>query len=78
MPTLSLAGRVVRATDFAPLPNVPVRLIGHAAALAGVVGVRPVQAATRITWTRQLTGFAGTRWDCWVKYLQNKVAGLTW
>jgi hypothetical protein len=78
MVTLSLTGRVARATDLAPLGNVPVRLIGPATALAGVAGVRPLPATRRITWTRQLTGFAGTRWDCWVKYLQNRVPGLTW
>jgi hypothetical protein len=31
-----------------------------------------------ITWTRQLSGFSGTRWDCWTKFLQNQVPGLTW
>jgi hypothetical protein len=78
MAALSLTGRVARATDLAPLGNVPVRLIGPAMALAGQAGARPLPATTQITWTRQLTGFAGTRWDCWVKYLQNQVPGLTW
>ena len=78
MVALALSGRVARATDLAPLANVPVRLVGPAAALAGLAGAQPMPAATQVTWTRQLTGFAGTRWDCWAKYLQNQVPGLTW
>ena len=78
MSNLSLAGRVVRSTDLAPLPGVAVRLVGPAAALAGVPGAQPLAGGQQITWTRQLTGFAGTRWDCWVKYLRGQVPGLTW
>jgi hypothetical protein len=29
-------------------------------------------------WTRPLTGFDGSRWDCWLKYVQGKVDGITW
>ena len=78
MPTLALAGRVVRATDLAPLPGAAVRLVGPAAALAGVPGARPAEPGRQITWTRQLSGFAGTRWECWTKYLKDRVPGLTW
>jgi hypothetical protein len=78
MPSLSLAGRVVRSTDLAPLPGVAIRLVGPAAALSGVPGARPMPAGQQITWTRQLSGFAGSRWDCWEKYLRGQVPGLTW
>jgi hypothetical protein len=78
MSTLSLAGRVVRATDLAPLANISVRLVGPASALAGLAGVQPLPQGRQITWTRQLSGFAGTRWECWTKFLQNQAPGLTW
>jgi len=78
MPALALAGRVVCAIDLAPLAGVAVRLVGPAAALAGVPGSRPMAPGRQITWTRQISGFAGSRWDCWVKYLKGQVPGLTW
>jgi hypothetical protein len=78
MSNLSLSGRVVRSTDLAPLPNVAVRLIGPAAAFAGLPGVQPVLQGRQLTWTRQLSGFAGTRWECWVAHVQNQVQGITW
>jgi hypothetical protein len=35
-------------------------------------------AAPTVTWERGLTGFSGSRWDCWRRYVQGKVSGLTW
>lgn len=78
MSPLSLAGRVVRTTDLAPLPGVSVRLHGPVGALAGIAGVQTLPLGRQLAWTRQLTGFAGTRWDCWVQHIQNKVPGITW
>lgn len=78
MPGLSLAGRVARSTDLAPLASVPVRLIGPAAVLGSLPGARPLAQGRQITWTRQLSGFAGTRWECWVKYVQGQVADIAW
>lgn len=78
MAPLSLSGRVVRATDLAPLAGVSVRLHGPAGAFAGLVGAQTLSPGRQITWTRQLTGFVGTRWDCWTKEVQNKVSGITW
>ena len=31
-----------------------------------------------IVWDRPLTGFAGTIWQCWQQYVENKVVGLTY
>ena len=40
----------------------------------------PEQAGAQpdVHWTRPLTGFFGNRWDCWQKYVQGKVDGITW
>ena len=35
-------------------------------------------AAPTITWDRTLTGFTGSRWDCWRLLVQGKVIGLNW
>ena len=71
-------GRVIQAQTLAPLAGVAVRLIGPIAALGGVTGASVLPPLQQITWTRQLTGFAGNRWQCWVAHLQNRVPGLTW
>ncbi|MBN1641094.1 MAG: hypothetical protein JXA09_07650 [Anaerolineae bacterium] len=33
---------------------------------------------TSVTWTRELTGFAGNRWQCWTSHVQGQVEGITW
>src|SRR5437870_4829402 len=78
MANLSLSGRVVRSIDLAPLSGVPILLIGPAAALAGLPGVQPMPQGKQVTWTRRISGFAGTRWDCWTKFLQGQIADITW
>jgi hypothetical protein len=30
------------------------------------------------TWTRRLTGFAGTRWECWEAHVRGQANGITW
>jgi hypothetical protein len=78
MSSPSLSGRVVRSTDLAPLAGVPVRLIGPAAALASLPRVQPLPQGKLVAWTRQISGFAGTRWDCWAKFLQGKLTSISW
>lgn len=31
-----------------------------------------------LTWDRNVTGFAGNRWQCWQRFVQGKVLGLSW
>lgn len=31
-----------------------------------------------VAWTRKLTGFSGSRWDCWEKEIKAKVPQLSW
>lgn len=78
MAQLSLSGRVVRATDLQPLAGVCVRLHGPANVLAVIPGAQTLAQGQQIAWTRPLIGFAGTRWDCWTKFVQDRVTGLTW
>ena len=35
-------------------------------------------AAPTLVWERTLTGFDGSQWDCWRRFVQGKVSGLTW
>ena len=34
--------------------------------------------APTVAWERNLTGFDGSRWDGWRRFVQGKVSGLTW
>ncbi|MBC8163080.1 MAG: hypothetical protein H7Z42_17885 [Roseiflexaceae bacterium] len=36
------------------------------------------RALPPFAWTRPLSGFAGTRWECWEQQLRDRVPGLTW
>lgn len=78
MAPFSLSGRVVRATDLAPLAGVPLRLHGPATALAGLPDVQPEPISGRVTWTRQLTGFSGNRWQCWETQLAGRNIPISW
>ncbi len=78
MSSLSLSGRVVRSTDLTALAGVPVRLVGPAAALTGLPGVQLLLQGKLVAWTCQISGFAGTRWDCWAKFLQGKIISMSW
>jgi hypothetical protein len=78
MSLLTLTGRIARANDLTPLPNVPVRLVGPASVLEAVAGAQPLPPNQTLAWTRQLSGFAGTRWECWNAYLSGKLSGITW
>ena len=78
MSLFSLTGRVVQATDLAPLGGVALRLHGPATAFAGVAAVQAIPQGRQVTWTRALSGFAGTRWDCWTQQVQGKVTSITW
>ncbi len=37
-----------------------------------------VMSASKVSWTRELNGFKGTRWECWEKFLKGKIEGLEW
>ncbi len=39
---------------------------------------RSVPLGKTIAWTRRLSGFAGTRWECWESHLKGKLPGLLW
>lgn len=71
-----LRGRVINALGE-PIGGARVRLIGDRETL----GADPHAAANRrgaVTWTRPLTGYAGTLWNCWQAYVAPAVAGITW
>jgi len=72
---VSLRG-FVRAKDGRPLLGASVWLMGP----VEVVG--PPAAARRgpqqVVWTRAITGFYGTRWNCWQRFVENQVQGITW
>jgi hypothetical protein len=31
-----------------------------------------------VLWSRTLSGFGGTRWECWVEHVRGKVQGIQW
>lgn len=72
----ALRGRVINAFDE-PVGGALIRLIGDVDAL----GADPHAVANSrgaVTWTRPLTGYAGSLWNCWQRYVAPGVAGITW
>lgn len=76
MTSYSITGRVVRTIDLAPLANISVRFISQAGYLSNVAN-RSLLPAGQVDWTRSLTGFSGTRWECWEQQINGKVA-IAW
>jgi hypothetical protein len=37
-----------------------------------------VAVQPEVFWTRRLTGFFGSRWDAWERFVKGKAAGITW
>lgn len=72
----TITGNVVRAFDLAPLANETVRFITQAGYLQQAAN-RSIMPAGQVDWTRSITGFSGTRWDCWEQYVNGKVP-ISW
>jgi hypothetical protein len=75
-----VTGRVIDAASFAPLKKVAVSLTAAASLFANVPGAQEAHppATSVVVWTRELTDFAGNRWQCWVKHVREQVEGITW
>lgn len=74
--TITLRGSVLNDAG-APLNGATVQLT----ASLGVLGADPQAAVLYpggVTWTRSLSGFAGSTWNCWQKHVAQHVAGITW
>lgn len=74
--TVTLHGRIVDENGRA-VNGASVRLVGDWETL----GADPRAAANNrgaVTWTRRLSGFAGSLWNCWQRYVAPAVAGITW
>ena len=54
-----------------------VRLAGDLATLGAVRGA-VIDAPGAVTWSRRVTGFAGTLRTAWDRFAAGEVAGLTW
>ncbi len=78
MPAFTLSGRVAASTTLTSLNGITIRLYGPATALKTLPGVQFLPPTSQVSWTRQLTGFGGSRWECWTKVVQPKVRGITW
>jgi hypothetical protein len=75
--TFTLSGTVVAATNLQPIAGAVVALIAPASALRSVPGITLLPPGI-VSWTRVLSGFAGSRWDCWTKNVDGTVPGLAW
>ncbi|HMS05218.1 MAG TPA: hypothetical protein PKD73_05410, partial [Burkholderiaceae bacterium] len=53
-------------------------LAAQAQALQEVTYLLPAPASSATRWTRTLTGFTGTRWQCWVAHVRDQTPGITW
>ena len=69
-------GRIVDQ-DGSPVPGAMLRLTSDLATLGSDPRAVSNSRGT-VTWTRPLTGFAGSLWNCWQKYVAHRVASITW
>ncbi len=75
-PTRDFVGVVVDQ-DGVPVAGAALRLVAGLATLGGdprAVG----NSRGAVTWTRALTGFRGSLWNCWQKYVAAEVAAIAW
>ena len=73
---VTLRGRS-EAQRHLPINGAFVRLVGG----ADTLGADPHAVANcrgAVTWTRALTGYGGSLWNCWQRYVGPRVAGITW
>lgn len=75
-PAEDFTGAVVDR-DGSPIPGAMLRLVSDLATLG-----RDPRAVSNsrgaVTWTRPLTGYSGSLWNCWQKYVAHRVAAITW
>ncbi len=72
---VTLTGQVT--LDDRPVAGAVVRLMGDLSMLGGVRGA-VVDVPGALTWSRRVTGFAGTPRTAWDRFVAGHVAGLTW
>jgi len=60
-----------------PVASAIIRLVGDLQALGGDPHA-VVNSRGAVTWTHAITGFVGSLWNCWQKYVARSVAGITW
>jgi hypothetical protein len=75
VPAVELRGRVLRAGE--PVPGAQVRVVGTVELLGGDRRAA-AHVPELVTWTRTITGFGGRPWNCWQRFVQRTVAGITW
>jgi hypothetical protein len=63
--------------DGSPIPGAMVRMTSGLETLGA--DPRAISSARgTVTWTRPVTGFDGSLWNCWQKYAASRVAAITW
>lgn len=70
MTSYSLAGRIVRSTDYEPVVGAQIRLSGAASTLSGVDGAVPLDGPLE-SWTRTVSGLSGDLYDGWEAYAKD-------
>jgi hypothetical protein len=73
---ISLKG-TVKTQAGTPIEGASVRLIGSEEPL-GDVGSAALDRPDAVSWTETITDFSGNRWNCWQRFVMNRVAGITW
>jgi hypothetical protein len=63
--------------DGSPIPGAMLRLVSNLATLGSDPRAVSNSRGT-VTWTRALTGYSGSLWNCWQKYVAHRVAAITW
>lgn len=75
LPPITMTGVVTSLGR--PVVGATVRLAGNQETLGGAREAA-LATSTAVTWTRRVTGFRGSLWTAWRKYVASVVAGLTY
>jgi hypothetical protein len=73
----TLSGKVTDLATNTPIPFAAIRLIAPLSQLQSVPGSQAFSQQSW-GWSRAITGFSGTRWQLWERFLQNRIGGLQW
>jgi hypothetical protein len=75
VPAVTLRGRVLSAGE--PVVPARLRILGSIESL-GADRRAAAHGPELVTWTHRISGFAGRPWNCWRRFVERTVAGITW
>lgn len=74
---VTLSGKVTELSTNTPITSAAIRLIAPLRQLQVLPGCKAFSSQSW-GWSRHITGFAGTRWQLWERFLHQRIGDLQW